>query len=59
MKHDSITVAPPITVAGMDLLGVALADWVQILTILYLLVLIGIKIHNHLKGMPDDESDRR
>lgn len=59
MKHDSIAVAPPITVAGMDLLGVALADWVQILTILYLLVLIGIKIHNHLKGVPDGESDRR
>lgn len=59
MKHDSITVAPPITVAGMDLLGVALSDWVQILTILYLLVLIGIKIHNHLKGMSDGESDRR
>lgn len=59
MKHDSITVTPPITVAGLDLLGVALADWVQILTILYLLVLIGIKIHNHLKGVPDGESNRR
>lgn len=59
MKHDSLTVAPPITVASMDLLGVALADWVHILTILYLLVLIGIKVHNHLKGATDGESDRR
>ena len=59
MKHESIAVSPPVAVSALDLLGVALADWVQILTILYLLVLIGIKIHNHLKGVPDGESDRR
>lgn len=59
MKNESIAVSPPVAVSALDLFGVALADWVQILTILYLLVLIGIKIHNHLKGVPDGESDRR
>ena len=36
--------APPLTVVGANLAGIPIADWVQIVTLIYVIVMLGHKI---------------
>lgn len=42
--------APPVAVTGLAIAGVSLQDWVYIMTLVYLVVLIVIKIKELIVG---------
>lgn len=47
------SVAPPAVVSGLSLFGVALQDWVYILTIIYIVMQIGKSLFNWFRGDKD------
>ena len=53
MKTDTIAnnvaATPPVTVAGMTALGIPLADWVQVLAAIWLVVQIAGYLYNFWK----------
>jgi len=63
MKHETFSQAaqasPPVSIAGLTLLGFPIAEWVQLLTLIYVLGLIVVQLPkirdaiNKLRGKRD------
>lgn len=45
---EALASAPPVTVAGLTLFGVGIADWVQVLAAVWLVIQIGHFIYTKL-----------
>lgn len=67
MKHETLSQAaqasPPVSVAGLTMLGVPIAEWVQLMTLVYVLGLIVVQLPkirdsiNKLRGKHDKSKD--
>lgn len=71
MKHETLSqaaqAAPPVSVAGLNLYGVPLAEWVQVATLIYVSGLFIVqlpkiiasieKLVNWLRGKHDESQD--
>lgn len=63
MKHETLSqvaqASPPVSVAGLTLMGMPIAEWVQLLTLIYVLGLIVVQLPkirdalNKLRGKSD------
>lgn len=42
--------APPVAVTGLTLMGISLQDWVYIMTLVYLVILIIVKVKEAFFG---------
>lgn len=42
--------APPVAVTGLTLIGISLQDWVYIMTLVYLVILIIVKVKEAFFG---------
>lgn len=51
--QEAVNVAPPASVAGMTLAGVAMSDWVLIATLVYLVMQITWFVYSKAKALHD------
>lgn len=51
--QEAVNAAPPATVSSMYVAGIALSNWVIILTLVYLLLQIGWFVYRHIKEIRD------
>lgn len=67
MKHETLSQAaqasPPVSIAGLTLMGVPIAEWVQLMTLIYVLGMIVAQLPkirdaiNKLRGKHDESKD--
>lgn len=67
MKHETLSqvaqASPPVSVAGLTLLGMPIAEWVQLVTLIYVLGLVIVQLPkirdaiNKLRGPHDQSND--
>jgi hypothetical protein len=53
-----ITGTPPVTVAGMTLFGYSIADWVQVLAVVWLLLQIGHFLYTKIREEKPNEQSK-
>lgn len=58
LKTDTLLATPPVAVVAASVAGMALQDWVYLLTITYTLFLIGEKVWKYFKAWQERKSFR-
>jgi hypothetical protein len=56
---ETVKAAPPVVVTGVSLAGIAIADWVAVLTIIYLVAQLGLlypKYRDWFRGKKNEHS---